>query len=296
MNSAKQRFRISRHALALWVGVLLVLALEIRFDVLERAVGFYMWVINPLRPQVGRLWTEEEKDQAGAQQISSIVDNLRPDSSIATSIRNLEDLKALLSVRESITISQEEFLRFYRMLPMEQTREVIDPLLLLDLYRAGSWQSVRLFAAGDQIGIHFLDGSGQMLIESYLDGTLTSAPTEIAGTSGQLDGDPRFKGRIVNSEDFYNAFDKLSQSYRLQIINDPYKLIQWGANLKRVGIAPVVEEGTVTIAFEIKSDDRLKIYEIQASEIAAGYLIAEINALGTIPPLKLPENKETPRE
>jgi|GEM_PF-573754 len=296
MNSAKRRSPISRHSILLWTGVLLVLALEARFDIFEKGVGFYMWVINPLRPQVGRLWTEEEKDQAGAQQISSIVDNLKPDSSITTTIRDLEDLKALLSIRESITISQEEFLRFYRMLPIDQARKIIDPLLLLDLYRAGNWQSVRLFPAGEQIGIHFLDGSGQMLIESYLDAAVTPGPTEIAGTSGQLDGDPRFKGRIVNAEDFYNAFDKLSQSYRLQIINDPYKLIQWGANLKRVGIAPVVEDGIVTIAFEIKSDDRLKIFEIQASEIAAGYLIAEINALGTMPPLKLPENKEAPRE
>ena len=296
MDSEKKKFSLTRRAVLLWTGLVLLLVLEASFDIFERAVGVYMYVINPFRPQVGRLWTEEEKDQAGAQQISSIVDNLRPDSSIATTIRDLEDLKALLSVRESITISQEEFLRFYRMLPTDQARKIIDPLLLLDLYRAGNWHSVRLFPAGDQIGIYFLDGSGQMLIESYLVAAGQSGPTEIAGSSGQLDNDPRFKGRIVKAEDFYNAFDKLSQSYRLQIINDPYKLIQWGANLIRVGVSPVVESGVVTIAFEIKSDDRLKIYEIQASEIAAGYLIAEINALGTVPPLKLPQNPEVPHE
>lgn len=292
----KNKLKLSSSAKICLSGLLLVIVLEMAFDIFERVFGFYMLAINPFRPQVGRLWSEEEKDVAGAHQISTIVDALKPDSSMMTSIRDLEDLRSMLSRQESVTVSQEDFLRFYRTLPTEQARKIMDPLMLLDLYRMGTWQKVRLFPSGEQIGIYFLDGRDQMLMESYLNASIYQGPAEISGVGGQLGDDPKYAGRIVTASDFYSAYDRLAQSYRLQIMNDPYKLIQWGANLLRVGISPFVEKGTVAVAFEIMSDDRHKIYEMQASEIAAGYLIAEINALGTVPPLKLPTVLEANNE
>ncbi len=111
-------------------------------------------------------------------------------------------------------------------------------------------------------------------------------------TGSDLDQIPQYKSRIFSADIFYEAFEKLSKQYKLQIVNDPYRLVQWGDNLQRVGISSFVEEGTVKIAFEVRVGSRSQIYELNSSEIAAGYLIDKINGLKQEIFLKFPVKQE----
>ena len=75
-------------------------------------------------------------------------------------------------------------------------------------------------------------------------------------------------------------------------MNDPYRLVQWGENLQRIGISSIVEDGTVKIAFEVSVGSRNQLYILNSSEIAAGYLIDHINGLNKGIQLQFPVQQE----
>jgi len=281
---------ISRSLAIALISLFLLLVIEIRFDVIEVAIGKYMLITNPIRPKVGRLWVEEEKDVTGQINVSSLASEQKADSTFVQNISQFDQLQQLLNTRRIAVISRDDFLSIYRSMSSERARVIIAPLTLYDLSRDKSWINVKFVLDNDQLSVYFLDGFEQVLYENYIDINQLSVQLSSSGLS-LLDEDERFRGRIIPADLFYRAFDKLPNVYRLQIINDPKKLIDWQGGLRRVAISQYTMNGTVTIAFEVLLNNRLQIFERQASEMAASYLISAINSLGEMTPLQLPQPK-----
>ena len=257
----------------------LFIAVEFVFDIVELAVGGYMLLINPIRPRIGRLWEESRKDDLGANHVDLLVDGKTPVDSPSSRFYSMEELSASLSSGNLVSISRADFLTFYRMLPPSQAKNLFDPAQIYELSRSPHWQGVRFSMDAQQLAVYCLDGHGQLLVDHYVE--LIDDVTDTRAPSG-LSQELSFAGRVISAEIFLNAYDRLSNVYRLQIINDPYKLVQWGENLKRVGLSQFVSNNAVELAFEIASVDRPIIQRSLASEIAVNYLIIELNKAGFI--------------
>ena len=283
----------SKRAMIFYFALALLLTLEGVFDVFEVTMGKFLLLTNSLRPRIGRLWVEESKDQEGLKEMSAVQTEQPRDSLYSGQLNSIEDLRAVLSMKNSISLSKDRFLQFYK-LNEKQAKALIDPLVLYDLERGNQWTRVHMTLDENQIGIYFLNGYGQPITESFL--SLSSAKPGKHLAASKLEQDPDFKGRIVPAGIFFTAFDQLSRFHRLQIINDPYKLILWMDSLRRVGISAHSSEGSVELAFEVQMGETLTIHRLTASEIAAGYLIAAINRSGYSPKLALPVPREVSNE
>jgi len=268
--------------------VVVLLVAETFFDIFEIAVGRFLLWTNPVRPKTGRLWEEEAKDQSGSLTVNDIEkpseqQNQQP-------IRRIDDLLATLSLRESYTMNREEFTVFYKSIPIHFSKTLLDPLEFIRLTRNPDWQSVRFSRTDDQIVIDFLDGYDNLLHENIIQRHVLES--EEGAPSSMLAELEEFDNRIVSASTFFDAFENLSRTYQLQIVNDPYKLVQWGESLQQVGISPYVREEGVKIVFEVGGNGETRLYDMFGSEIAVGYLIKGINNNKDISPLELPIEKK----
>jgi len=261
------------------LAALLILLFGLGFDLVEIVIGEAMLRTNSLRPRVGRLWEAESQENEGLEIVSELPG---PVSEPVPSPGDLDELLDLLALHPEIKLDRAAFLRFYNLLPPERAKSIIDPLRLYDLWRLEQWHSVLFRRSGDQLSLHFTDYNSNLLLDTFTDLTLWQRDSRPV---------PERDGRTVAAEIFYRAFDRLSRSFRLQIISDPLKLIQWGEGLVQVAISPFVENGSVVLIFEINTDYGERRVEMRASEMAVNYLIREINRTGMNPPIQAPSQR-----
>lgn len=290
-RSRKQKkSKLTRLAVVFSVVIVLFLA-ELFFDFFEITIGRVLLITNPIRPQVGRLWEEDQKEQKGIEELGA---NSATSEEVAGGpLQSLDDLQAILSIRSSLSMTREEFKEFYKSIPIKQARQLLDPLDLIALDRALDWQTTQLSLSGNQLVAYFLDGYEQPIKQTHFiigdNGETANEQDEIS-----LDQDETFENRVVSAANFYQAFDKLPRSFRLQIVNDPYKLVRWGASLREVGISRFVEDDGVEVVFVVAGDAGLQRHSMFASPIAIEYLLKEINEISDAPKLTLPVRKNEP--
>ena len=200
-------------------------------------------------------------------------------------------MRAALSLYQNFYLNKNDFKDFYKQLSARQGKKIIDPLKFFEIDRSREWQFVNFAMDADDLYIYFIDGFGKLLYDKNLNfDSFYETNQDIAAS--ELDNLPQFIGRIIPAGIFYDCYEKLSNLYKLQIVNDPYRLVQWGENLQRVGISSIVEEGTVKFTFEVRMGSRNQLYIMNASEIAAGYLINHINELKKGINIKYPVQQE----
>lgn len=265
----------AKNKTVVWIIVIVaILTLEMVFDVFEIMMGKYLLVINPKRPQIGRLWEEEQKDILAEEEVKQ-VDTFTTDSLHIEIIPNFYELLKLLEKQSMIILDQNNFKNFYKRIEPSLAVRLLDPLILYDLDRQNEWRFVKINKSSAQITFTFINGFYQPLSESFLDiKNINSSPlTKIT----DMDRDPQLQQRIVPASDFLLAFDQLSRPYRLQIFNNPYRLIEIKDELVRVGISKYAKNGSVELTFEVKVGNSVSLFKMNAAEIAAGYLISTIN-------------------
>jgi hypothetical protein len=279
----------------LFLALLLVaVALVLAFDLVEIIVGNFMQLTNRVRPEIGRFWIEENKQSEGSTSIEALERETGVDSTLVFSVESFPELKSMLSRRPTISMGREDFLTLYRKFTPERARQLIDPMILYDMSRNAAWKKVRLSLEGNRLHIYFYDGFGQLLWNKDTDfSTDNFKPNKV---TSRLSQSSLFEDRVIDAALFLKAFDNLSTQNRLQIVGDLYKLIEWEKNLAFVGISPYVHNGTVEIAFERYQNYQTQIDTLQASEIAAAYLIQQINQLNPEISLRSPVEKENNHE
>ncbi len=271
-----------------------MLVAELLFDIFEIAVGRVLWLTNPIRPQTGRLWEEDRKEQVGLSELDSAVAQDSQAEMTNQAIQNLTDLEALLSIRRSLSMNREQFNDFYKIIPQHQSRKILDPLDLFTLKRGSDWHKTQISLSGSQLVFYFLDGYEKPIRESHV--SLRQEEGFQTVSLSELEQNEKFRGRLVPADIFFQAFDRLPRSYQLQIVNDPYKLVQWESSLQRVGVSLFVEPSGIELVFEIQPEDRFRTQSMYASEMAVGYLIREINALDGAPRLQAPMRRDRDAE
>jgi hypothetical protein len=272
--------------LILLIG-LAILIIEAVFDVFEIAVGQYMTLINGLRPKTGRLWVEEDKDKAGIENVSAILQDIEMDSLSTRDISDIDQLQLALSVREKIIILKRNFIQIYRQLPPDVAQQWLEPERLYKLTRNKQWHSVLLSRDNDQLALLFLNGYNQLIMENHTSTTILKN-FEQREKQSVLEKREPFYGRVVSAGLFLKAFDQMEESSQKKIVGNMYKLIDWGDDLKFVGISRYNEDGMVTIAFEIWQGTRADIEKTSVSEQIASQLVTKLNKLGRTPPLTAP--------
>jgi hypothetical protein len=278
MTALQIKTWLTRHRYLLLTLALLLLV-EIIFDAAESVLGRMMVYTNSFRPKVGRLWVEEEKDVAAKQQVTSIVDSLSNHPFRSAPMRRLEDLSAYLNYKNRIIIPRNDFLALYRAFPDSEARQLADPILLEELARDNNWQNTGLTNSDGQITCIFTDGFGQPLLVTHLVDS-TYEPRSDTAMVSQLEQDNRFTDRLVKPQLFLAAFDRLPRRLQLQLVNDPAFFSQGQEKLLMVGIASFIQNGCVTIACEMKTDEASVVRTFSSSNLAVNYLIMAINEIG----------------
>jgi len=284
---------VSRHYV-LCIFLLLVVPAELLFDVAEITIGQIMKRTNSLRPKIGRTWVEEEKDLAGKEQVTSIVDSLSRHPFRVDPIDNLEDLLAYLTYKNQILLSRTDFINLYQAFVDSQARQLVDPLLLEDLSQNSTWQSTSLRYEDGKMALIFADAYGQPLLVTHPAAPGSRAPADTLARS-LLAEDPRFAARLIEPQPFLKAFAQLPRRLQLQLMNSPGLAALPSQEWVMVGIGSTVQNGSILFACEIKQDHGSQVLLFQASELAVAYLIRslkEVDLQGL--ELSMPEKESPP--
>ncbi len=274
-----------------WLCLAILVAAEALFDVAEILVGQAMKGTNSLRPKTGRLWVEEEKDLAGQQQVLSIVDSLSNHPFRSGPLNSLEELTAYLHYKNRVLLPREDFLALYHALPDSEAARLVDADALAELMRSFAWQSTSLISSDGQMTLIFNDSNEQPLLVTQPIAPPTPPEAEQVMVS-QLQQDGRYSGRLIEPAYFLAAYQRLPRRLQLQVINDPAFMEKKSEEWMMVAIAATLRDGSVALACEVREEQSSAVHTFQASELAIGYLIQEINVLRRdAEPLSLPRQE-----
>lgn len=268
------------------------LVIEFTTDMVEIVVGGIIELTNPFRPKAGTIWELNEKDQLASDQLQAITQNLNEKRIEAADIRDLFQLKDELKNQQTILITAAKFKTLYNQMPPRFSYDIISPFDLLKLSHNRKWTWTKIIKSENSLNFYFLDGDNQLLMDTYPPLTvLYNIPNAETNHNASLDSMAMFKGRTFTADKFFAAFDDFTNVVKLQLINNPYLLIKWDNNIRKVGISQYTIDNTVMIGFEINQDIYTEVYTFEASELAANYLIARINEIYPALNLHFPERK-----
>ncbi len=276
------------------IFLVVVITIEFTTDFVEIAVGSVLELTNPFRPRSGTIWDLYEKDRKANDQVKEISSAIPERQMKIPEIKDLIQLREKLEQEEKLLIPAEKFLALYNQMPTRFSSKVISPFDLLKLTHSDKWIWTKLVKSENNINIYFFDGDKQLIMDTY---PPLSVLYNVSETEREhrvsLDSLEIYKNRTFSREQFFEAFDNLSSNAtKYQLINDPFQLIKWDKNIRRVGVSKYTTSNyTVNIAFEVNQGIYTEIYTFEASELAVGYFIAKLNELYPELNLDYPERK-----
>ncbi|MDZ7260986.1 MAG: hypothetical protein ONB05_02545 [candidate division KSB1 bacterium] len=288
---------IHKNTIIALASILILLVIEFQFDLIEMVVGQLLDWSNPIRPKMGTLWSLEKKDQSALSQLQTIPAVIPQEPrEVLNELETVDELRAVLDTRGQVVISQRQFLKLYTQMPHSLAQEIVSPFDLLTIAHSGRWRWTKIIKgeseiSGEELRIYFLDDENQLIMDSYPPLSIFYLPSESGPVS--LEELSEFKDRIITADQFYAAFNSLSVSLKVQIINNPFQLLRWGDNLKRVGISRYLRDSSISIGFEVSDGIFTELHRYQASELAATYLIARLNELFPQNKIIMPERIES---
>ncbi len=265
-------------------------SLEFSTDFVEIGLGKMMDLTNPLRPKVGTFWEKNKKDQLANDRLNEIAKNLPISNNDFSAMIDLKQLGDLLEKEPSVLLSPEQFRNIYNQIPSRFAFDIISPFDFLKLSHSRKWAWTKISKGENSLSFYFLDGDKQLLMDTYPPLTiLFNAPEANNLQLAKLDSMPMFQGRTFSREQFFAAFDELSDPVKLQLINNPYLLIKWEPNIRKVAISRYATQNVVLLGFEIVQNIYSEIYTFEASELAVNFLIARLNEIFPALGLAFPE-------
>lgn len=276
------------------IVVTLLIVVEFTTDFVEIAIGSVIELTNPFRPQSGTIWDLYNKDRSANDQVAEISSAIPDRQQKIPEITDLVQLREKLEQEETLLISADKFLDLYNQMPTRFSSKVISPFDLLKLTHSHKWLWTKLVKSENNINIYFFDGDKQLIMDTY---PPLSVLYDVSETEREhkvsLDSLDLYKNRTFSREQFFEAFDNLSSNAtKFQLINDPFRLIKWDRDIRRVGVSKYTTTNyTVNIGFEVNQGIYTEIYTFEASELAAGYFIAKLNELYPELNLDFPERK-----
>ena len=271
---------------------ILLLVLEFTTDFAEIVVGKIIDLTNPLRPKAGTFWEINKKDQLANDRLIEIAKNIPINEDDFVEINDLKQLSEILEQEQTVLLSPEQFRNIYHQIPPRFAFEIISPFDILKLSHSRKWSWTKITKAENSLSFFFMDGDKQLLMDTYPPLTvLYELPLANNLRSVTIDSMPMFQGRTISREQFFAAFDELSDQVKLQLINNPFQLIEWESNIRKVGISRYAIDNTVMLGFEVTQNIYTEVHTFDASELATNYLVARLNEIYTTSYLEYPEKK-----
>jgi len=286
------RIFISKKFLITFAFLILIITFEFTTDFVEIALGKVIELTNPFRPKAGTIWEMNKQDQLANDRLKEIAKNIPTRKNELTEIKDLKQLSEILETGQTVLITPEQFRTIYNQIPPRFSFDIISPFDFLKLSHSRKWTWTKISKEDNNLSFYFLDGDKQLLMDTYPPLTvLYNLPHANNLHSTSLDSMEMFRDRTFSREQFFVAFDELSNHVKLQLINNPYQLIKWENNIRKVGISRYTMDNVVLIGFEINQNIYTEVTTFESSELAANYLIARLNE--TFPDLYLefPEKK-----
>jgi len=272
--------------------VLIFLIVEYSADFVEIFIGNALELTNSFRPKSGTVWELNQKDQIASDQLQQISQNVKEPKIEVNEIKDLLQLQQQLNKKKSIMLSAARFKELYSQIPPRYSYDIIAPFDLLRLSHSRKWAWTKIVKEDNNLAFYFLDGDKQLLMDTYPPLiVLYNFPHQQTNQPTSLDSMEFFKNRTFSAEQFFAAFDDLPNSVKLQLINNPYQLIQWDESIQKVGISSYSIDHSVLLGFEVTQGIYTEIYTFEASELAANYLIAHLNELYPELNLSFPERQ-----
>ncbi len=260
-ETQSEYLRFVRKPLYLAAGVMvLLLAAETAFNLVERAIGHYLVRQNSGRPKVGRTWQEGENRLVAHTKVEEITRTMRERVRALSSITTFDELIAFLNVNPSITLAPEQFSVVYHSLP-----EFFRPLLvpaeeLLKIPRERGLAEVLIERRQDKLEILLITPDKQAAYRSEL---LQEQITMLANHGREvvldLRGAPRFKERLLTSAEFFEILDRQFVDDRTRMIRELPVLTDLGTPIVRVAFSNEITAGFMETAFAL-DDARARIY------------------------------------
>jgi len=269
---------ISKNVTIAIVILLILFLIELKFNIVEIAIGSIIEITNPFRPQTGPVWELAKQDESANMRLAGIMKTL-PTDSIPPTVNSPYDLRTVLDEQSEVILSADQFLTIYNSMPPQSAQEIISPLDLLKLFYSNQWVWTKVSKEESSLRFIFQQGNYQPLLDSYPAFSVLYQSDMSRSVQKTLSEIPYFSDRILTPEQFFSAFNSLPDARKLQIINNPFLLLRWNRKISAVAISKNVENFTVLIGFEIADNFERKIFTFEASELAIGYLITQINLL-----------------
>lgn len=267
---------------------------EFSTDFVEVVVGNILELTNPLRPKSGTIWDLYHKDSIASDQLQEMTKSISDRQIENPTINDLDELKATLDEKQTVTIPGDQFLNLYNQFPPRTAYEIISPFDLLKLAHSRTWIWTKIVKDENSLNFYYLDGEKQLLMDTYPpQSILYEIPQSDNTHQASLDSMANFNGRSFSKDQFFAAFDDLSNSVKFQIINNPFLLVKWDRTIKKVAVSRYAVDNIVSIGFEVNNGIYTEVYTFEASEWAVDYLIERLNELYPELNLESPERKES---
>lgn len=262
MSSIRSEYR--RFALKpyLWIGagVLLLLAAEMAFDVVEHALGRYMVWQNAGREKVGRSWKEGENRLLASTQLEQITRDVRERNSAMASITTMSDLLDFLNANGRAVLSPEQFGIIYQSLPEFFRPLVVPPEELIEIHRGQTLANVLAEFSNEHLEILLLARNNQAAFRSEL----TNEQLAVLANHGKelaldLRTSERFQEHQISYEEFLRILDRKFIDDRTKILRELPVLTDLGVNVTRVAFSRRSTAGFIETAFAF-DDFHARIY------------------------------------
>jgi len=274
MRSRRQR-SFPLKSLLIFLAILSLILIEPSFHILQRIVASYLIAINRYRPQSGSYWHRRSADFKVSENFLDIRLEQGRKSRLATLAESFYDLYTIADSTAGLSLPVEKFMELYRRLPPDKAERIISPLDLLELIYEHSLQKCQVFRKGNQLRLVFIGLNDQPLWFTMIPDIFELAggePAAAVTAKGSILEESEFY--LLSPADFFRAFDRLKPAIKLQIINNPFKLLNASGRLVRVGIAKNCSSGVCRVVFErLDKLGRVHPMVFQARKVAVEYLL-----------------------
>jgi hypothetical protein len=261
--SAWIRRLLPPRAVVLAMLVAVLIATEMRFDWVEKAVGAYLVSTNVYRPQSGAIWEQGLKTDSARQTLAKFANQRHTAQREAQQAGSLGQVIAAIADDKGSIVSADHFLALYLKLPPVLAAEIVSPYQLLAYSNNGHWQRTLLEKQDEQLNIYLLDTQNQVIYRLQLGPELIAhiERGEIAIISS-LDQLSDFDD-IFSAERFFSSLNALPEETRKKIVTHPEDLLRLSGRIRRVGMSNRGFGESVDLGFEIEAPEGTKVILVQ---------------------------------
>ncbi len=246
----------------LWIAAIFaaIVAGEMAFDLVERAIGKYLVWQNPSREKIGRSWEEEQQRLAAGVRLESVTRERRRQVLELESISNFEELVQYVETNQQAVLPLSQFLQIYHQLPYFLQPLLFNPDSLVADARAQSVANVVADGNRSRLSLVMLDSGNRTIRRAYLSAERMNLFINY-GKERNLNvrREARFAGYIFTATEFWNLFENLHPLRRRQFIYEVPLLTEAAGQITTVGISNQPVSEFVEIAFAV-AENRAYVY------------------------------------